>query len=343
MTAWKKHIDQLPYIEEPGVFGMHENANIIFQQQETGRMMDTVICIQPRIVRSSGGKTNEQIVNEIAADILETMPDPLNKEEAGPNTFVVMENGLLHSLSTVLQHEMGKFNNLLHAMKKTLIDLQKALKGLVVLSAELDKMFYSLINNQVPVLWSNVAYPSLKPLASWVKDLHERVAFMRNWLRNGTPNCFWMSGFFFPQGFLTGVLQAYSRKYRIPIDTLSFKFDVLDRDETAVTEGPSDGVYIYGLFMDGARWDIGTQSLQDPMPGEMFASVPVIHFLPQKNYACPSNCYSCPLYKTSVRQGVLSSLGMSTNFVVAVDLPSKSHPSEYFVLKGVALVSMRND
>jgi len=36
-----------------------------------------------------------------------------------------------------------------------------------------------------------------------------------------------MSGFYFPQGFLTGVLQAHSRLYKIPIDTLSFKFKVL--------------------------------------------------------------------------------------------------------------------
>lgn len=39
-----------------------------------------------------------------------------------------------------------------------------------------------------------------------------------------------MSGFYFPQGFLTGVLQAHSRLYKIPIDTLSFKFKVLGID-----------------------------------------------------------------------------------------------------------------
>lgn len=52
---------------------------------------------------------------------------------------------------------------------------------------------------QVPKLWSRVAYPSLKPLASWVKDYHARVAFMRTWLQEGVPKCFWLPGFFFPQ------------------------------------------------------------------------------------------------------------------------------------------------
>jgi dynein heavy chain len=41
------------------------------------------------------------------------------------------------------------------------------------------------------------------------------------------PLSYWMSGFYFPQGFLTGVLQAHSRLYKIPIDTLNFKFKVL--------------------------------------------------------------------------------------------------------------------
>ena len=66
------------------------------------------------------------------------------------------------------------------------------------MSAELDSTYYSMLNNQVPKLWEKVAYPSLKPLASWNLDLIERVAFMNEWLTNGNPNCYWMSGMFFP-------------------------------------------------------------------------------------------------------------------------------------------------
>lgn len=33
-------------------------------------------------------------------------------------------------------------------------------------------------NNQVPEMWSNAAYPSLKPLGSWVKDLVMRTTFI---------------------------------------------------------------------------------------------------------------------------------------------------------------------
>jgi dynein heavy chain len=86
-------------------------------------------------------------------------------------------------------------------------DLKKAINGLILLSDELDSMFYDLLGGKVPKNWKKAAYPSLKPLASWLKDLKLRVTFMRTWLETGTTNSYWLSAFFFPQGFLTGVLQ----------------------------------------------------------------------------------------------------------------------------------------
>lgn len=42
-----------------------------------------------------------------------------------------------------------------------------------------------------------------------------RVIFMRGWLKEGQPACFPLPVFFFPQGFMTGTLQTFARKYQV--------------------------------------------------------------------------------------------------------------------------------
>ena len=88
------------------------------------------------------------------------------------------------------------------AFQDSLIQLKKAIRGFVVMSEELESVYTAFTNNQVPNLWENAAYPSLKPLASWVKDLILRIDFIGNWIKWGPPRSFWISGFFYTQGEL---------------------------------------------------------------------------------------------------------------------------------------------
>lgn len=119
----------------------------------------------------------------------------------------------------------------------------------------------------MPNNWAKAGYPSLKPLASWFLDFIARMAFMRLWLLEGIPKSFWISGMFFPQGFMTGCLQTHARLYKIAIDRLNFSFQVMQEETLEeVEEVPEDGVYVHGFYMDGARYNRDDQVIDDQLP-----------------------------------------------------------------------------
>uniref|UniRef100_A0A8C2GSU6 Dynein, axonemal, heavy chain 6 n=1 Tax=Cyprinus carpio TaxID=7962 RepID=A0A8C2GSU6_CYPCA len=364
LTEYKQYIEDLPLIDDPEVFGMHENANLAFQRQETMTLISTILEVQPRSSAAGGGKTNDEVVHELADSILARIPEKLDMDAAVESLFMQDSNGRVNSLTTVLGQEVDRFNFLLRVLKTSLCTLQKAIAGLVVMSEEMEKIYNSFLNNQVPDHWSNSAYPSLKPLGSWVRDLTLRTAFIEVclWITTGQPKSFWISGLFFPQGFLTGALQNHARKYNLPIDELNFRFNMVPvyRDQTLVSEAlktlepgeeleldkelptMEDGVLVHGMFMDACRWDDTNMVIEDALLRVMNPMLPVVHFEPQQNYVPEPTLYHAPLYKTSIRAGTLSTTGHSTNFVVTVMLPS-NQPSDYWISKASALLCQLNE
>lgn len=140
---------------------------------------------------------------------------------------------------------------------------------------------------------------------------------------------------------MTGALQTHARQYRIAIDKLAFGFEILEAEgqEDLEDNGPEDGVHIRGLHIAGARWDRENHCLAEQRPSRMTESMPVIWFKPQEDYRADPDEFAAPLYKTSVRAGVLSTTGQSTNFVVHVSTPSKEPPA-HWVLRAAALLCM---
>ena len=102
-------------------------------------------------------------------------------------------------MNTVLCQELIRYNNLLSLMRDSLSNVQKAIKGLVVMSSELEVFGNALFVNRIPLMWKSRSYPSLKPLSSYIADQQVRLAFFLDWLTNKPPAVFWVSGFFFTQ------------------------------------------------------------------------------------------------------------------------------------------------
>ena len=205
------------------------------------------------------------------------------------------------------------------------------------MSSELEQVFFSMYDGKVPELWKKRSYPSLKPFGAYVNDLIARLHFLQTWYATGPPAMFWLSGFFFTQSFLTGVMQNFARKNHIEIDKLVWDFTVETAAADTFTHGPEDGCYINGLYLEGAGWANGT--LAESKPKELFVAFPVIKLVPVlPETVAPRPVYACPCYKTTDRRGVLSTTGHSTNFILSVNLPRDPQQTEsHWVLRGTAL------
>lgn len=342
------YIDQLPRIDGPEVFGLHANASISTALADTKVLLEAALSMQPRgPLRADRAMNWEQRVEETARDIAVRLPRPFDVAHVARTCPV----GPDAAMNTVLIQEVGRLNRLLTTVQRSLDDVHLAIKGLVVLSAELEAMGESLVNGHVPARWSAVAYPSLKPLGSWVKDLLARVAWVQKWVVQGhAPPVFWVAGFVSPHAFLTGTLQTYARKHKVPIDQVSFDTIVLTRAAAEVTRPAEEGAYVDGLYLEGAGWDVATHALAEMRPRELHVQSPVLHLLPKPRDAIEpvedtdpngtAHVYLCPVYKTSQRQGTLSTTGQSTNFVMMVRLPMRrEHRQSHWIKRGVALLT----
>lgn len=105
--SYVEYIRSLPSAEGPDVFGLHENANLTFQLNESSKILSTIASIQPRETTGGGGKSSDQVVAEIAEEIMRGLPDLL-KDVEGHSTSVLGPDGQISPLAVVLM-QVRKF------------------------------------------------------------------------------------------------------------------------------------------------------------------------------------------------------------------------------------------
>lgn len=343
LSGYLEYIRALPINQMPEAFGLHANANLSAAIKEGLGVLSTANSMLPKGGGGDGGgKTTDQVLTELSSKFLHDIRVPFDTEWLVA-TYPTDYN---ESMNTVVNQEALRFNKLLIRVRASLVDIGKAVKGLVIMGPDLEDVANGILLNKQPAFWQKNSYPSLKPMSSYVADLVARMNFFTDWMENGHPANYWLSGFFFTQSFLTGQLQNFARKKKFPIDTLIWTFHFLKR-EIASHPKPEEGCIVYGLFMDGARWCNDKQVIQDSLPKVLFSEIPHMHWIPCEKDKDPtdmSKVYPSPIYKTSERKGVLSTTGHSTNFVCTIKIPiAPEHSAKFWIKRGVACLCQLDD
>lgn len=205
----------------------------------------------------------------------------------------------------------------------------------------MEKLINSLANGQVPVIWQNKAYPSLRGLGSWRENLMNRIEQLKNFEKAPDEDIkmVYINRLFNPQSYLTAIKQIKGSTEGLELNKLTTVTQVTAMAPTEITSPPPkrDGAYIFGLFVEGARYDYNTKQLEDSLPKQMFSLVPVIWCratliqegkITKFGWSHDRTVYVCPVYKTCFRL---------RQFVFEAQFSTKKDPRKW-ILAGVACI-----
>lgn len=322
-------VENQPRVNTPEVFGLHSNAEMGFFTTASRDILSQILSLQSGAGSGGGGASKDQVVGQIATDILDKLPKPFD-------TFQIRnEIGIgATPAQVVLMQELDRFNFLLQKMLASLKTLKRALVGEVGMSAELEDILNALFSAGIPPAWRRFAPATKMMLANWMAHFQRRFKQYNGWVNNGEPKCMWLSGLHIPETYLAALVQQCCRTKCWALDrsTLYTKTTKL-KDEVEISEKPEFGAYIQGMFLEGAAWDDEEMCLRRQDPKVLVVALPIIQIVPAEAAKVKlTNTLSTPVYTTSDRRNA-----MGVGLVFTADLTTYDDIS-HWILQGVAVV-----
>eukprot|EP00043_Microstomoeca_roanoka_P013217 m.129292 g.129292 ORF g.129292 m.129292 type:complete len:4796 (-) comp15694_c0_seq1:72-14459(-) len=322
------YINQLNTFDGPEVFGLHPNADITYMTNTAQTVLSTIVDIQPKESSGGGGETREDAVKRLCKEFLSKLPDDFLPHEVKAR---LKKMGATSPMNIFLRQEIDRIQRVISLVRTTLSDLLLAIDGTIIMSESLRDALDNMYDARVPKAWSSISWTSTT-LGFWFTELIIRHQQFHSWCFQGRPNAYWLTGFFNPQGFITAMRQEITRAHKgWALDSVVCCNDVTKlMGKEDVKEAPKEGVYIYGLSLDGAGWDRRNSQLTDPPPKVLYTPLPVLHLSAINSTAeRDKRQYECPIYRKPRRTDL--------EYVSMVDLKTAA-PPEKWVMRGVALL-----
>ncbi|XP_030756931.1 dynein heavy chain 10, axonemal [Sitophilus oryzae] len=323
-------IDELPLTNSPEVFGLHPNAEIGYYTQATKEMWNLLIELQPQVSTSEKGISREEFIEGVANDILRKIPEEYEIWRVRRYFQRMMSPTIV-----VLLQELERFNRLIATMKRSLIQLKKALSGEIGMDSVLDNVAYSLFNGQLPNNWRKLAPATCKSLGGWMEHFEARQQQYFSWSTTGEPTVLWISGLHIPETYLAALVQIACRLHNWPLDRSTLYTFVTEYQDAndVILRPPAGNCLVHGLYLEGAAWDLENQCLKRSTPKILIEKLPVLGVVPIESFRLKlQNTLKTPVYTTSQRRNA-----MGVGLVFEADLRTTEHIS-HWVLQGVCLV-----
>ncbi|CAF4112437.1 unnamed protein product [Rotaria socialis] len=332
------YIETIPNYDSGKVFGLSPLANDRYQEDTTKKVLDTILSIQPKEARGGAGETREAVIYRLATETLEKLPPDYIAHE------VKERLAKLEPMNIFLRQEIDRFQRVLNAVRRTLIDLKLAIDGTIVMNEELRDALDRMYDAKIPNAWLRLSWES-STLGAWFTDLYARNEQYRAWLKldkDTRPLSFWMTGFFNPQGFLTAMRQEVTRANQgWSLDNVVLTNKVTRMDREMLKDPPREGLYVYGLYIEGAKIKNGVLDELKANEKVLTHLMPVIHISAEADFgtgAAPTKqdrrpIYYAPVYKKPRRT--------DRNFVCTLKLecpPGEKVGPDVWTLRGVALL-----
>ena len=140
-----------------------------------------------------------------------------------------------------------------------------------------------------------------------------------------------MTGFFNPQGFLTAMKEEVTKSHKgWALDSVICQNLVTKFNKDEIKSKPPEGVYIHGLFLEGASLDKRTGKLVESKTKFLYEQMPVIYIYAINTASEKDNkLYSSPIYRKPGRKEV--------NYIGSIDFESDINP-KHWAMRGVALL-----
>jgi dynein heavy chain len=354
IQQFREAIDTIPPVDSPLIFGLHPNADLTYRLKEAAEMITTIIETQPKDSGGGSGKTPDEIVKDQCLDLLSKMPADfveeifraqITKLKGPPNTT---DKGFGAPLNIFLFQELQRLQIIISIVRVNLKSIAMAIDGTVVMTVELLEDLNSIFDARVPRGWTNDASGAeiswLMPnLGGWFTGLGERQQMLNTWLENGRAimKAYWLTGFTNAQGFITGMRQEVTRQHKKDqwaLDDVISHTEVLAHDHERIRDVPEEGQNVFGLFIEGGKWNRADMKLDESEPKKLFMAMPAIFMTgttPKDlkamgiNYG-PSGPYNCACYKYPKRN--------DRYLIFRLMLKTEVHPF-HWKLRGVCLVA----